>query len=245
MSALVLPRKEAKRASMEPAEIRVRLIGPRNARTRAFERRLRNAGTSVELRRPSDDGLIEFSSGDVDLLFLMMDSPNIRGELEQIKSWREMGVSFPIIAVAPAEKAAVCLDAGADDCIGPSVATRELEARIRARIRRGARPRILRIHDLQIDIQGRTVTRSGLPIRLTPREFAILEMLASHRGRVVTRFMIWQRLYNGADRYASNVVDVYIRYLRRKIDDGFSPSLILTAWGRGYMLRGEDDGASS
>ena len=81
---------------------------------------------------------------------------------------------------------------------------------------------------------------------MTPREYSLLEFLAYNRGKVVTRTMIWDHLYDEHDESTSNVVDVYIRYLRNKIDKDFSPPLILTKWGEGYMLRGDqtdmDDG---
>jgi DNA-binding response OmpR family regulator len=99
----------------------------------------------------------------------------------------------------------------------------------------------LRIHDQEIDTAARTIKRGGKTIHLTPREFALLEFLAFHRGKVVSRSMIWEHLYDEQDENTSNVVDVYIRYLRNKIDKGFEPSLILTRWGEGYLLRGEDD----
>ena len=84
------------------------------------------------------------------------------------------------------------------------------------------------------------VKRAGKAIHLTPREYALLEYLACHRGKVVTRSMIWEHLYDENDEMTSNVVAVYIRYLRRKLDDGFEPPLILTRSGEGYLLRGED-----
>ena len=99
---------------------------------------------------------------------------------------------------------------------------------------------VLRICDLEIDTAARCVKRSGKAIHLTPREYALLEFLAYHRGKVVSRSMIWEHLYDEHDENTSNVVDVYIRYLRNKVDKEFEPPLILTRWGEGYMLRGED-----
>ena len=77
-------------------------------------------------------------------------------------------------------------------------------------------------------------------VQLTPREYALLEFLARHRGRVVSRALIWSNLYDETDAGTSNVIDVYIRYLRRKIDRGFEPPLILTRRGVGYMLRADE-----
>ena len=87
---------------------------------------------------------------------------------------------------------------------------------------------------------ARKVKRAGQSIHLTPKEYALLEFLAFHRGKVVTRSIIWEHLYDDQDENTSNVVDVYIRYLRNKIDKGFEPPLIQTRWGEGYLLRGDD-----
>ena len=79
-------------------------------------------------------------------------------------------------------------------------------------------------------------------LSLTPREYSLLEFLAYNRGNVVTRSKMWEHLYDESDNTTSNVIDVFIRSLRKKVDVGFDPSLILTCWGAGYMLRAEDSG---
>jgi DNA-binding response OmpR family regulator len=108
-------------------------------------------------------------------------------------------------------------------------------------VRRGhqAKDPILRIHDLEIDTGARSVRRAGKDIYLTPREFSLLRFLCYHRGKVVTRSMVWEHLYDENDDNTSNVVDVYVRYLRNKIDKNFTPPLILTRWGEGYMIKGD------
>jgi DNA-binding response OmpR family regulator len=119
-------------------------------------------------------------------------------------------------------------------------AANELAARLRALARRSGRARgaILRVGELEIDTVSHAVRRGSRPIYLTPREYALLRLLAAHRGEVVSRALIHQALYpSDGIEYQSNIVDVYIRYLRRKIDKGFSRPLILTRWRQGYLLR--------
>jgi DNA-binding response OmpR family regulator len=136
----------------------------------------------------------------------------------------------------------VGLDSGADDYLGKPFELNELLARVRALIRRGHHKKspVIRVHDMTLDTAARSVTRGTKKIPLTPREYALLEFLAFHAGSVVTRTMIWEHLYDEYDENTSNVVDVYIRYLRNKIDKGFDKQLILTKWGEGYMLRGPE-----
>ena len=101
------------------------------------------------------------------------------------------------------------------------------------------RPEVIHIADLTLNTGSHTVGRAGKAISVTAKEYALLEFLAFHRGKVATRSMIWEHLYDEQDESTSNVVDVYIRYLRNKIDKGFDPPLILTRWGEGYLLRGD------
>ena len=96
---------------------------------------------------------------------------------------------------------------------------------------------VLRTYDLEVDTATRAVTRGGRRIRLTPREYALLEFLARHQGRVVSRAVIWTTLYDETDAGTSNVIDVYIRYLRRKIDVPFGITSLETVRGAGYRLR--------
>jgi DNA-binding response OmpR family regulator len=92
--------------------------------------------------------------------------------------------------------------------------------------------------ELELDPTQRTVKRNGRIITLTPREFGLFELLVRYRGQVVSRALIWEHLYDEEPNYTSNVIDVLIRYLRKKIDGGFDSPLILTRRGQGYMLRG-------
>jgi len=161
--------------------------------------------------------------------------------------WRRAGLRGHLMALLSKDSSTLertsVLDAGADTYLVRPFTAAELRARVRA-LRRSQENHdpIRRVHDLEINCRQRQVTRNGRPISLTPREFDLLQFLAFHQGRVVTRAMIRQHLYDHLDlENASNVVDVYIRYLRNKIDKGFNLPLILTRWGEGYMLRGPDE----
>ena len=132
------------------------------------------------------------------------------------------------------------LDAGADGCLLLPLCAAELRGRLRVLKRRLAPPPpVLRVHDLELDSGARAAKRCGRLILLSPREFDLLWLLARRPGQVVGRDAIRRHLYGGQDDSTSNVVDVFIRYLRRKVDEGFASPLILTCRGQGYMLRGE------
>jgi DNA-binding response OmpR family regulator len=165
--------------------------------------------------------------------------------LTLLQKWRHEGIKTHVLVLTArgtTEDKVKGLDLGADDYITKGVALEELIARLRALIRRNHQVKdpVVRLFDLEIDTAARAVRRGGRTIHLTPREFALLEFLAFHRGKVVTRSMIWEHLYDEQDENTSNVVDVYIRYLRNKIDKGFEPPLIQTRWGEGYLLRGDE-----
>src|SRR5437899_149260 len=170
--------------------------------------------------------------------------PKIDG-LTLLQKWRKDGITTHILLLTAkdtTEDKVKGLDLGADDYLTKPFQLEELLARMRALVRRRHQVKdpILRVHDLEIDTSSRSVKRAGQTIRLTPREFALLQFLAFHRGKVVTRTMIWEHLYDEHDENTSNVVDVYIRYLRTKIDKEYNPPLILTRCGEGYLLRGDD-----
>jgi DNA-binding response OmpR family regulator len=133
------------------------------------------------------------------------------------------------------------LNLGADDYLVKPFSWDELVARVRALIRRGhsKHASVLTIGDLQIDTARKTVHRAGTEIVLTAREYALLQYLAMRSGEVVSRTEIWEHLYDQDDENSSNVVDVYIGYLRNKIEKPFGSRLIHTRRGQGYMLAGQ------
>src|SRR5262249_54796559 len=170
--------------------------------------------------------------------------PKLDG-LSVLQRWRRDGLKTHVLiltARGTMEDKVRGLDIGADDYLTKPFELEELLARLRALIRRGheVKDPIIRVHDLEIDTATRTARRGGQPIHLTPREYALLQFLAFHQGKVVSRSMIWEHLYDEHDESTSKVVAFYTRFLRKKTDRGFAPPLILTRWGEGYLLRGSE-----
>jgi len=225
-------------------DVRILLIEDHKPLVRALRQGLEEEGFAVDVAFDGDEGDFKARTAEYDVIILDLMLPKQDG-LSLLQRWRRDGISTHVLiltARSSIEDKVKGLDLGADDYLTKPFELDELLARLRALIRRNHQVKdpLLRIHDLEIDTASRNVKRAGQTIHLTPREYALLEFLAFHRGKVVTRTMIWEHLYDEHDESTSNVVDVYIRYLRNKIDKGFDPPLILTRWGEGYLLRGED-----
>jgi len=207
---------------------------------KALARGLREAGFAVDATGDGDEGLWYAESNEYDAIVLDLMLPGIDG-LTIIKTLRDAGNRAHILILTA--KDAVNdrvrgLDLGADDYLAKPFAFEELLARVRALIRRAydAKSPLIRVADLEVDTATRVVRRAGEQIELTAREYALLEFLALRAGDVVTRTDIWEHLYDFDSSAQSNVVDVYIGYLRRKIERPGSPRLIHTRRGRGYTL---------
>jgi DNA-binding response OmpR family regulator len=225
--------------------VRVLLADDTQPFVRALRQGLQEEGFAIDTASDGEEADVKCRNTPYDVIILETRLPKVDG-LTLLKRWRANGVTAHVLlltARSTYRDQVNGLDAGADDYLTKPFDLDVLFARLRALIRRGHRQKdpILRAHDLEIDTGARTVRRAGKPIRLTPTEYRFLEFLAFNRGKVVTRRMFWEHLYDEYDENTSNVVDVYIRYLRTKIDKGFTPPLILTRWGEGYMLRGDDD----
>ena len=224
--------------------MRVLLVEDHKPLVRALRQGLEEEGFAVDVALDGEEADFKARSAQYDAIVLDIMLPKKDG-LTLLKGWRQAGLKTHVLmltARGSLDDKVRGLDTGADDYLTKPFELEELLARLRALIRRGheVKDPVIRVHNLEIDTATRTVRRDGQAIHLTPREYALLQFLAFHRGRVVTRTMIWEHLYDEQDESTSNVVDVYIRYLRNKIDKGFDPPLILTRWGEGYMLRGED-----
>lgn len=224
--------------------MRVLLVEDHKPLVRVLKQGLEEEGFAVDVAYDGEEGNYKAQTANYDVIVLDLMLPKEDG-LSLLQRWRREGMKSPVLVLtarSSIEDKVRGLNLGADDYLSKPFELEELLARIRAQIRRGHQVRdpILRVHDLEIDTAAHTVKRAGQPIQLTPREYALLEFLAFHRGTIVTRSMIWEHLYNEEDETTSNVVDVYIRYLRNKIDKGFEVPLILTRRGEGYVLRGDD-----
>lgn len=205
---------------------------------------LKQAGLTVEVIEDLDRGDFKLETREYDLV--LVDQRDAR-VAPLIVAWRFKGVNANIIVLLPSKSSSFdrtrCLDAGADLCLNHPIDRDELRAHLRALSRRNppAPDPVLRIHDLEIHEGERTVRRAGRPIDLTPHEFDLLHLLAMNQGKIVTQTVILDRLFQGDGKRSSNIVTVYIRFLRKKIDEGFELPLILTRWGQGYLLRPEED----
>ena len=185
---------------------------------------------------------------DYDLMILDLKMPRMGG-LQVIRRVKEQKPSLPIIilsGMSRIEDRVMGLDSGADDYLTKPFSFSELSARVRAVMRRGqqqAHP-VLRVGDLELHRVERMVQRGSRRIDLTPKEFSLLEYLMRNAGRAVTRAAIVEHVWNLSFDTMTNVVDVYINYLRRKVDGGESDKLIRTVRGVGYQLGlGQDNGA--
>ncbi|MGH7582767.1 MAG: response regulator [Gemmatimonadales bacterium] len=194
---------------------------------------LTHAATADEARRrAARDG--------TDLIVLDVMLPGGSG-FDLCREWRSQGMTTPILMLTARDAVddrVAGLDAGADDYLTKPFAFRELLARIRALARRrpGLEPEVVHIADLEVDLGRRTVRRAGRPIDLTAKEFALLECFVEHRERVVDRALITAHVWDENHDPFTNVLEVLVRRLRRKIDDDFEPKLIHTLRGAGYRL---------
>ena len=165
--------------------------------------------------------------------------------LTLLRRLRDAGNRLPVLVLTmrgSVQDRVQGLDAGADDYMVKPFSYEELDARLRALIRRGPalHGNVLTVADLSLETSTRRVWRGGKEIRLSGREFALLEYMMYNEGIVLTRGQIGQHIWNSQGANASNVVDVYIRYLRRKIDDESKVKLIRTVRGAGYRLSAEE-----
>ena len=201
---------------------------------------LRESGFAVDTASDGDTGLWCAKDNAYDVIILDLMLPGMDG-LTILKKLREKNTQTHVLILTAKDTDADCvrgLDLGADDYLIKPFAFAELLARVRALIRRKyiSKNPVIRIGNLEIHTTARCVRRGGITVDLSPREYSLLEYLALRRGEVVTRTEIWAHVYEFNSVAESNVVDVFIAHLRRKLEQAGLPRLIQTRRGHGYIL---------
>jgi two-component system, OmpR family, copper resistance phosphate regulon response regulator CusR len=208
----------------------------------------KSEGHVAEVACDGHDALQRMQKEEFDFLVLDLNLPVISGS-EVLQKVRSENPDVPILILTATDEVAErvsCLDAGADDYLTKPFSFSELSARIRAVLRRKNQPgqAYLKVADLELDYMQRTVHRGGRVIELTPKEFALLEYFMRNPGKRITRNMIIEHVWKLSPDTMTNVVDVYVNYLRKKIDEGAKVKLICTVRGVGYEF-GDNDADDS
>lgn len=209
-----------------------------------ISKRLCEEGHIVDSCFNGADGLDYAQGIDYDCVVLDLMLPKING-LDLLRTIRSQGKTAKVLILTArdaVEDRVKGLDAGADDYMNKPFSFDELMARLRALTRRQGviKSSVLSLADLTMDTINRSVTRGGKLIPLTSKEYALLEYMLRNNGAILTRSQIIDHVWNFDFNYDSNVVDVYVKYLRGKIDNDFEPKLIHTIRGFGYVMRCED-----
>jgi two-component system response regulator MprA len=222
--------------------VRILVVDDERAVRESLRRALELEGYEIDLAESGSDALDLLHDGEQpDAVVLDVLMPGVDG-LEVCKRLRREGSRLPVLmltARAEVENRVAGLDAGADDYVTKPFALEELLARLRALLRRAApgTNEVLRFGGLELDPGTREVRRDGVPIDLTRTEFSLLELFMLNPRQVLTRSIIFERVWGYDFGFASNSLDVYIGYLRRKTEVGGRPRLIQTVRGVGYALR--------
>jgi two-component system response regulator MprA len=224
--------------------VKILVVDDERAVRESLRRALELEGYEIELAADGQEALqLLETNGDAqpDAVILDVLMPGVDG-LEVCRRLRRSGNRVPVLMLTARdeiENRVAGLDAGADDYVTKPFALEELVARVRALLRRvsAAGDELLRFGDLELDPGTREVRRGGDPIELTRTEFALLELFMTNPRQVLTRSIIFERVWGYDFGFASNSLDVYIGYLRRKTEAGGGPRLIQTVRGVGYALR--------
>jgi two-component system response regulator MprA len=222
--------------------VKILVVDDERAVRESLRRALELEGYEIELAADGEEALYRLeSTSQPDALVLDVLMPGVDG-LEVCRRLRRSGNSLPVLmltARAEVENRVEGLDAGADDYVTKPFALEELLARLRALLRRTTTDgtEMLRFADLELDPGTREVKRGGEPIELTRTEFSLLELFLLNPRQVLTRSVIFERVWGYDFGFSSNSLDVYIGYLRRKTEAGGKPRLIHTVRGVGYALR--------
>jgi DNA-binding response OmpR family regulator len=220
--------------------MRVLLVEDDRRIARFVAKGLREQSYAVDVTGDGDDAFYKLSINDYDAVILDVMISG-RDGFRVCRDMRSAGTAVPVIMLTARDTVQdriAGLDSGADDYLIKPFAVTELLARLRALLRRGqvVRPATIRIADLFLDTRAQQATRSGRELSLTSKEYALLEYLAREEGRVVSRAEIAEHVWDENFDPLTNLIDVHINRLRRKVDSGFSTKLIHTRRGAGYIL---------
>ena len=204
-------------------------------------KRLETAGYTVSSCYDGEEAINELKNDSFDAIVMDIMMPKVSG-LEVLEEMKKMEIFTPVLLLTAKDSIddrVLGLDMGAQDYLVKPFAFDELLARIRVmlRVKSSNSVSVLKLADLELDRLSHTVSRAGTIIPLSVKEFEILEYLLKHQGEVLARERIESDVWNTDYCGMSNVIDVYIRYLRKKIDDGFNVKLIHTVRGVGYVLK--------
>ena len=225
--------------------MRILIVEDDRSLHRIIRRRLTEEGYAVDGCFDGEDALYYMESEVYDCVILDWMLPKKDGVIV-LREFRNRGFQTPVLMLTAKDSVTdrvEGLDAGADDYLTKPFAYDELSARVRALLRRNTETKKnkLQIADLIMDVSSHSVFRGGKEISLTSREYALLEYFLRNQGQVLTRSQIADHVWNYDFDYDSNIVDVYVRYLRNKIDKGFDCPLIHTVRGYGYVVKYESE----
>jgi DNA-binding response OmpR family regulator len=236
-------------AAGKPANMRILIVEDDTALAGFVRKGLEAEHYAVDVSSDGEQARALATELDYDLIVLDLTLPRLDGItiLKQVRSRKPNVAVLILTARGRVEDRVLCLDAGADDYMVKPFSFSELAARIRALLRRNRLPleSVLTVEDLKLDRVERRVTRGSRTIELTSKEFALLEYLMRNAGRRVTRAMIIEHVWNLSFDSTTNLVDVYVAYLRRKVDDDAPRKLIHTIRGVGYELSGPTEVANA
>jgi two-component system copper resistance phosphate regulon response regulator CusR len=227
-------------------DVRILLVEDESRVAGFIAKGLREQAYAVDIASDGEQALYQAAVNQYDIVILDVMLPLKDGHTV-CRELRGSGFRAPILmltARGAVDDRVEGLDSGADDYLAKPFDFKELLARLRALLRRsaGLRPQVARVADLTLNTASHAVTRAGKPISLTAKEYALMEFLVLNQGRVVGREQIGQHVWDENFDPLSNVIDVYIKRLRSKLDTGFSRRLIHTRRGEGYILSAQPEG---